>query len=150
MAQSDALIDAIHDAVDVGLESVGILVVSHARENLQPGGHGVRTGRLKGSISYATGFTKSATTSPATAADGIEHDGSENTVLIGSNVEYAPYVEYGTKRQSAQSYLRRAAYSASKDIPKVFAEAFQKALKAKGITGQSTPGISQVVNDREK
>lgn len=29
-------------------------------------------------------------------------------VRVGSNVEYAPYVEYGTENQRAQSFLRPA------------------------------------------
>ena len=30
----------------------------------------------------------------------------EQAIYIGTNVEYAPYVEYGTVRQKAQPYLR--------------------------------------------
>ncbi len=33
----------------------------------------------------------------------------ENTEVIGTNVEYAPYVELGTVRMSARPYLRPAA-----------------------------------------
>jgi len=33
----------------------------------------------------------------------------ENTEVIGTNVEYGPYVELGTHRQAAKPYLRPAA-----------------------------------------
>lgn len=35
-------------------------------------------------------------------------DGSGKTVYVGTNVEYAPYVEYGTYRTRAQPYLKPA------------------------------------------
>lgn len=38
---------------------------------------------------------------------GYKHDG-ENRVDIGTNVDYAEYVENGTSRQKAQHYLRDA------------------------------------------
>ena len=34
---------------------------------------------------------------------------NENTEIIGTNVEYAPYVELGTVRMAARPYLRPAA-----------------------------------------
>lgn len=36
-------------------------------------------------------------------------DMQENAVYIGTNVEYAPYVELGTRRQDPHPYLRPAA-----------------------------------------
>lgn len=47
----------------------------------------VDTGRLRDSISTAVG---------------------RDEVIVGTNVEYAPYVEYGTSRNMAQPYLRPA------------------------------------------
>lgn len=34
---------------------------------------------------------------------------SEKAVIVGTNVEYAPYVELGTSRQTPQPFLRPAA-----------------------------------------
>jgi len=40
---------------------------------------------------------------------GIKEQSDNKVVLsIGTDVEYAPYVEFGTKRQAAQPYLRPA------------------------------------------
>ncbi len=38
----------------------------------------------------------------------ISHDTDEDTMYLGTNVEYAPYVELGTSRMDAQPYLRPA------------------------------------------
>jgi HK97 gp10 family phage protein len=42
-------------------------------------------------------------------ANSITHKVSGNEAIIGTNVEYASYVELGTSRQTAQPYLRPAA-----------------------------------------
>lgn len=65
-------------------EIIGGMAESHAKE-LCP----VDTGNLRNSITHAT-----------------EDEG--HTVVIGTNVEYAPYVELGTSRQRPQPYLRPA------------------------------------------
>lgn len=74
---------ALQEAVERGLEAIGLVAEGHAKE-LCP----VDTGRLRNSISHAT-------------------DGE--AVYIGTNVEYAPYVELGTSRMKARPYLRPAA-----------------------------------------
>ena len=38
----------------------------------------------------------------------ISHTQSGDTEYIGTNVEYAPYVEFGTSKQKAQPYLKPA------------------------------------------
>ena len=38
----------------------------------------------------------------------ISHDHDDTTMIVGTNVEYAPYVELGTRNMSAQPYLRPA------------------------------------------
>lgn len=50
----------------------------------------VDTGRLRSSISFEVDTRATAT--------------------VGTNVEYAPYVEYGTSRMAAQPYLRPAVH----------------------------------------
>ena len=43
----------------------------------------------------------------------------ENTEVIGTNVEYAPYVELGTRKMRARPYLRPAAENHSAEYRKV-------------------------------
>ena len=64
--------------------AIGLIAESHAKQ-LCP----VDTGYLRNSITNAT-----------------EDNG--HTVVIGTSVEYAPYVELGTRRMKARPYLRPA------------------------------------------
>lgn len=76
---------AFESAIDVALEKIGLLAEGYAIKKCP-----VDTGNLRGSITYE-----------------VDTDG--NAVYIGTNVEYAPYVELGTSRQKAQPFLRPAA-----------------------------------------
>lgn len=71
-------------AKNKALEIIGGKAESYAKK-LCP----VDTGRLRNSITHQ------------------QYD--ENTEVIGTNVEYAPYVELGTTRMTARPYLRPAA-----------------------------------------
>ena len=75
---------AMQAAKTRALEIIGGKAESYAKK-LCP----VDTGRLRASITHA------------------QYD--DDTEIIGSNVEYAPYVELGTHKQRAQPYLRPAA-----------------------------------------
>lgn len=77
--------DAIDQALADALEEVGLVAEGYAKR-LCP----VDTGRLSNSITHVT-------------------RPDDNAVYIGTNVEYGPYVEYGTLRQKAQPFLRPAA-----------------------------------------
>lgn len=72
-------------AIERALETIGLVAEGYAKL-LCP----VDTGRLRNSISHAV-------------------DEDEKTVYIGTNVEYAPYVEMGTSKTKAQPYLKPAA-----------------------------------------
>lgn len=65
---------------------LGIRVQNQARKYCP-----VDTGRLRSSIQHV----------PGRDARGVYVD-------VGTNVEYAPHVEFGTQRQAAQPYLRPA------------------------------------------
>lgn len=68
--------------IEIALEKVGLLMERNAKLACP-----VDTGRLRNSISHT-------------------HD--KNTAYVGTNVEYAPYVEMGTKNTKAQPYLKPA------------------------------------------
>ena len=80
------VIDELRDRIPTILEAVGIEAEGNAVDEITTLG-AVDTGRLRGSISHAV-------------------DG--NTVYIGTNVEYAPYVELGTSRMAPRPFLRNA------------------------------------------
>lgn len=77
-------------AINRALIRIGMQAEGYAKD-LCP----VNTGRLKNSISYSV-------------------KESEGSVYIGTNVEYAAYVEFGTKKQKANPYLKPAASEHSK------------------------------------
>ena len=78
--------EAMNAAFMTALEEIGLVAEGYAKR-LCP----VDTGRLRNSITHAI------------------FGGSEPYVIIGTNVEYAEAVEYGTSRQKAQPFLHPAA-----------------------------------------
>ena len=83
-SNADAFRGELRDVLPKILESWGIVAEGYAKLNCP-----VDTGRLRSSITH-------------------ERDDEEGQVQIGTNVEYAPYVEYGTSRMKAQPYLEPA------------------------------------------
>lgn len=82
---SEEFLEALPAAIAAGLEAIGLTAEGYAKE-LCP----VDTGRLRNSITHAV-------------------DEGEQVVYIGTNVEYAPYVELGTTRMGARPFLGPAA-----------------------------------------
>ena len=100
----DKYIKSVNDAKRMGLTGAA-MVVQGAAIALSP----VKTGNLRGSISFK-----------------VE---SEDEARVGTNVEYAPYVEYGTVKMAAQPYLRPALDKNRAAIQKMVADAISKAVK---------------------
>lgn len=75
-------IEAKNDAIARALEAIGIQAEGDVAE-LAP----VDTGRLRDSITHET-------------------HAEEESVYVGTNVEYAAYQEYGTSRMKAHPYLK--------------------------------------------
>ena len=80
---SDAVRDALEQAKARALEIIGGMAEGYAKAAAP-----VDTGRLRNSITHE-----------------VENG---NAALVGSNVEYAPYVELGTRNMKAKPYLRPA------------------------------------------
>lgn len=81
-SHAQEVLEAKEGAIAKILEEFGLLAERNAKLYCP-----VDTGRLRNSISHAT-------------------DG--DTMYVGTNVEYAAYVEMGTSRQKAQPYLQPA------------------------------------------
>ena len=88
------------------LTAIGATAETHTKENITADGL-VDTGRLRNSISYAV-------------------DGE--AAYIGTNVEYAPYLELGTKKIAAHHYLKRAATEHKDEYKNLTAQAIQSAI----------------------
>lgn len=99
-AHWDEAKDMAKQAIRRGLEAVGNAAVADVVKEIgRPKKHGdgsvrpnVVTGRLWNSITFAL---------DADDGDGI------SAVVVGTNVEYAPYVEYGTSRSKAYPFLKK-------------------------------------------
>lgn len=74
--------DAVEDAITKALEEIGLTAEGYAKKKCP-----VDTGRLRNSISHAS---------------------TEDTAYVGTNVEYAVYVEMGTVNTKPQPYLKPA------------------------------------------
>ncbi len=77
---------ATRQAVRVALEAVGLQAENNTKTQITKVG-AVDTGRLRNSIT---------------------HTSDEDTAYVGTNVEYAAYVEYGTSKMAARPYLKPA------------------------------------------
>lgn len=80
----DEAIEAKDQAIARALETIGLVAERYAKEYAP-----VDTGRLRNSITHET--------AP-----------EEGAVYIGTNVEYAPYQEFGTIHQKGTPFLRPA------------------------------------------
>ncbi|MBD5103483.1 MAG: HK97 gp10 family phage protein [Ruminococcaceae bacterium] len=80
-------------AVKKALEEMGIEAEAHAKEIITEKG-AVDTGRLRNSITWAVGGEKAN----ASGYSGTAPKKDEPCVYIGTNVEYAPYIEFGSSR----------------------------------------------------
>jgi len=70
----------------------------------------VDTGRLRASITLADNSGVIENTGPeASPSDGLNSRASNFSVVVGTNVDYAEFIEFGTSSQDAQPFLRPAA-----------------------------------------
>lgn len=90
---TDKIIAEKNEAVERALEIIGGKAMGYA-SGLSP----VDTGRLAGSITWATQMANGGGPPGDSTPQGIPEEG---TVYVGTNVEYAEYQEFGTSRMSA-------------------------------------------------
>lgn len=74
---TDAVKNATKKAIETALEAIGLQAVSYAKTNLEKEPRRVDTGNLRNSLTHQVKT-------------------NENAVYVGTNTEYAAYVEYGT------------------------------------------------------
>ena len=127
------ILSALEKGKRNALTAIGSSAETHTKDNIKADGL-VDTGRLRNSITYATGDYSGIGTytdnnkksySDATARDTPKDD----EVGIGTNVEYAAYTELGTQHIAAHHYLKRAVTEHQDEYKKLTAQAIQNAIK---------------------
>ena len=98
---TDEVLSALEKAKKRGLEAIGLVAEGHAKK-ITP----VDTGRLRNSISHAT---------------------DDEAAYIGTNVEYAPYVELGSPTIKAHHMLQRAATEHTDEYKQIMEDAMKNA-----------------------
>lgn len=86
---TDKIIQETQERLIVALEKVGLKAEGDVKTTIASYSPKpiVKTGRLMGSITH-------------------EVNPSEKEVYIGTNVEYAPYIEYGTSKMAPRPFLK--------------------------------------------
>lgn len=98
---SKSVLDALQRAKKRGLEAIGLTAEGHAKKNTP-----VDTGRLRNSVSHAT---------------------DDEAAYIGTNVEYAPYVELGAQGRKGVHMLQRAATEHGEEYKRLMEESMKNA-----------------------
>lgn len=84
---SGLFLAALDSQIAAGLEAVGMVAETYAKRDCP-----VDTGRLRNSITHA-----------------VMQENGETAAIIGTNVEYGPFVELGTSMRKAKPFLGPAA-----------------------------------------
>jgi hypothetical protein len=135
----------LRDATGRALVTIGMFIVGEAMVRTP-----IDTGRLVGSITWATDKKKSAVMAPATGKDAVDNPSDEWTLHVGTAVKYAPHVEYGTRMMGmrsdiatrktlrahtatkAQPYLRPALDENRDRAQEIYSKAIQGAIRRHG------------------
>lgn len=117
---SKEVLKAAEKQIAIALNSIGAEAEGYAKDETP-----VDTGRLRNSITYATATQQGESKS----SDSTPHGKPEkNELYIGTNVEYAPYVELGNqKHEVGNAHFLRNALSEHADH---FKDILEAALKA--------------------
>lgn len=97
---SKQILDALPPSIERALIAIGAAAESHAKDYCP-----VDTGRLRNSISNT-------------------HD--EDSAYIGSNVEYAAFVELGTSQRKPKPYLKPAVTQHTDEYKSLAKQAFEE------------------------
>lgn len=100
-SNTQAVDQALNAAIGRALEAVGLQAEGYAKMDLDKDPRRIDTGNLRNSITHTTNI-------------------QEQEVYIGTNVEYAPYVEYGTVKMAPHPFLQNAVEGFADEYKAIF------------------------------
>jgi HK97 gp10 family phage protein len=113
-SNKDLIKNLTEEAISTALEAVGVQAEAYAITEITTQG-AIDTGRLKNSITHAVSGDSARQhayndDNGNSFTENIEGAGEakDHTVYLGTNVEYAPYVEMGTQKKGARPFIRPA------------------------------------------
>jgi phage gpG-like protein len=98
---SKEVLSAMEKAIERGLEAIGLTAEGHAKKETP-----VDTGRLRNSIGHAV---------------------EDKSAYIGTNVEYAPYIELGARGRQGKHMLQKSASGYKSEYKKIMEESIKNA-----------------------
>ncbi len=124
------VLSAMGNAIERGLEAVGLAAEGHAKKNETA----VDTGLLRNSITYAVSG-KSAHIQAYESDDGSKSgtyqgqapEEKERAVYIGTNVKYAPNIELGARGKQGLHFLQRAATEHTAEYKRLLEDSMKNA-----------------------
>ena len=129
---SEQVLSAMEKGKRNALTAIGATAETHTKENITAD-ELVDTGRLRNSITFATGDYSGIGTYTDNNKKSYSDAKARNTpkddeVAIGTNVEYAAYTELGTQHITAHHYLKRAVTEHQDEYKKLTAQAVKTAI----------------------
>ena len=129
---SQQILSALEKGKRNALTAIGATAETHTKENITADDL-IDTGRLRNSITYATGDYSGIGTYTDNKKKKYSDAKARNTpkddeVAIGTNVEYAAYTELGTEKIAAHHYLKRAVTEHKDEYKKLAVEAIKTAI----------------------
>ena len=129
---SQQILSALEKGKRNALTAIGATAETHTKENITADDL-IDTGRLRNSITYATGDYSGIGTYTDNKKKKYSDAKARNTpkddeVGIGTNVEYAAYTELGTQHIAAHHYLKRAVTEHKDEYKKLTAQAIKTAV----------------------
>lgn len=124
---SDFVLDLLRNAVERACDDIGEQATQYAAD-VTP----VDTGRARNSITYATagrqGFAHEYKDEKGNAfVDQVGQGVQEGEVYIGSNVEYFPYIENGSRTIDAYHPLQKAATEHGEEYKEIMRQSMENA-----------------------
>ena len=126
---ADLIREQMEACMKRALTAIGMQAESYAKESVNRAG-AIDTGRLINSITYGT--ADRAGSHDYTDNEGTHYADTiglaeEDAVYIGTNVEYAPYIEYGHHSYAGVHFLKDAAGNHTEEYKEIIKQSMENA-----------------------